>query len=87
MQVCATAVSVVATVLGRVTEWCLECRMYGDIESLIKDYENGLLHPGDLKPALTRALNSILEPVRKHFQTDKRAADLLKRVKAFKVTR
>ena len=61
--------------------------MYGDIESLIKDYENGLLHPGDLKPALTRALNSILEPVRKHFQTDKRAADLLKRVKAFKVTR
>lgn len=57
------------------------------MESLTKDYENGHLHPGDLKPALTRALNAILAPVRKHFQTDKHAADLLKRVKSYKVTR
>lgn len=63
------------------------CRMYGDMSSLIQDYEKGHLHPGDLKPALTRALNAILAPVRKHFQTDKRAADLLKRVKSYKVTR
>jgi tyrosyl-tRNA synthetase len=61
--------------------------MYGDMESIIKDYENNHLHPGDLKPALSRALNLILKPVREHFQTDKRAADLLKRVKSYKVTR
>lgn len=57
------------------------------MESLIADYSSGALHPGDLKPGLTKALNEILQPVRDHFTKDKRAADLLKRVKAFKVTR
>lgn len=30
-------------------------------EELIADYESGVLHPGDLKPALSKALNKILE--------------------------
>jgi hypothetical protein len=33
------------------------------------------------------ALNGILEPVRQHFKSDAAAADLLKKVKGFKVTR
>jgi hypothetical protein len=33
------------------------------------------------------ALNAILEPVRLHFKTDAGAAELLKKVKSFKVTR
>jgi len=33
------------------------------------------------------ALNAILEPVRQHFKTNAAAAELLAKVKAFKVTR
>jgi tyrosyl-tRNA synthetase len=57
------------------------------MESLEKDFLEGKLHPGDLKASLTKALNAILQPVRDHFQNDKHAADLLKRVKQFKITR
>ncbi len=42
---------------------------------------------GDLKPALAKALNGILEPVRRHFVENKDAAALLKQVRAYKVTR
>lgn len=54
---------------------------------LISDYESGNLHPGDLKPALTKAINKILQPVRDHFKKDATARDLLKRVKGYKVTK
>ncbi|KAG6758694.1 hypothetical protein POTOM_039053 [Populus tomentosa] len=41
-------------------------------------------NPGDLKPALSKALNMILQPVRDHFSKDPKAKDLLKRVKVVK---
>jgi len=41
----------------------------------------------DLKPALSKALNAILEPVRRHFVENKDAAALLKQVRGYKVTR
>ena len=63
------------------------CSEYKDIEALEADFESGALHPVDLKPAVTSALNAILQPVRDHFVNDKNAADLLKRVKSFKTTR
>ncbi|VFQ67327.1 unnamed protein product [Cuscuta campestris] len=56
-------------------------------EELVADYECGGLHPADLKPALSKALNKILQPVRDHFKNDANAKDLLKRVKSYKVTR
>lgn len=31
------------------------------MEELIVDYESGALHPGDLKPALSKSLNQILQ--------------------------
>lgn len=31
------------------------------MEELIGDYESGALHPADLKPALSKALNVILQ--------------------------
>ncbi|XP_064951813.1 tyrosine--tRNA ligase 2, cytoplasmic-like isoform X2 [Musa acuminata AAA Group] len=42
---------------------CLEYikRMYNNMEELILDYESGALHPADLKPALSKALNVILQ--------------------------
>lgn len=36
---------------------------------------------GDLKPALTEAINVILQPVRDHFEKDERAKAILKKVK------
>lgn len=62
-------------------------RTFLSFEELISDYESGRLHPGDLKPALTKAINKILQPVREHFKRDATVRDLLKRVKGYKVTK
>ncbi|CAK9310954.1 unnamed protein product [Citrullus colocynthis] len=62
-------------------------KTFTTFEELVADYATGVLHPGDLKPALSKALNKILEPVREHFKNDSNAKDLLKRVKAYRVTR
>eukprot|EP00890_Picochlorum_soloecismus_P005752 jgi/Picsp_1/6178/NSC_03532-R1_tyrosyl-trna synthetase len=62
-------------------------RTYTDYEDLASDYANGSLHPGDLKPALAKALNTILQPVRDHFESNAEAKALLKQVKAYKVTK
>uniref|UniRef100_A0A7S4DMU6 tyrosine--tRNA ligase n=2 Tax=Lotharella globosa TaxID=91324 RepID=A0A7S4DMU6_9EUKA len=59
---------------------------YKSFEDLEKDYAEEKLHPGDLKPAVIAALNEMLEPVRKHFQTPKMKA-LLKTIRSYKVTR
>ncbi|KAL6538495.1 hypothetical protein OROGR_012483 [Orobanche gracilis] len=63
-------------------EWTFTC-----FEDLVIDYENGELHPGDLKPALAKALNCILKPVRDHFSNDEKAKELLKNVKGYNVSR
>ncbi|EFA81595.1 tyrosine-tRNA ligase [Heterostelium album PN500] len=57
---------------------------YADLEA---DYASGALHPSDLKPAVALALNKILQPVRDHFVNNKEAAQLLKTVKSYSVTR
>ena len=62
-------------------------KTFKNFEELVSDYESGQLHPGDLKPALSRALNKILQPVRNHFNNDAKAKDLLKRVKGYRVTK
>ncbi|XP_060967479.1 tyrosine--tRNA ligase 1, cytoplasmic isoform X1 [Cannabis sativa] len=56
-------------------------KTYKNYEDIIADYESGDLHPADLKPALSKALNKILLPVREHFKNDSTAKELLKRVK------
>lgn len=62
-------------------------KSYTEFESLKADYESGALHPGDLKPALARHLNQILQPVRDHFEHNDEAKALLKQVKSYKVTK
>ncbi|XP_042407561.1 tyrosine--tRNA ligase 1, cytoplasmic-like [Zingiber officinale] len=62
-------------------------KVYNNMEELLGDYESGALHPADLKPALSKALNVILQPVRNHFKNNSQARDLLKTVKAYRVTR
>ncbi len=44
-------------------------------------------HAADLKPALSKALNLILQPVREHFENNAEAKELLKKVKSYKVTK
>ncbi|XP_071689060.1 tyrosine--tRNA ligase 1, cytoplasmic-like [Rutidosis leptorrhynchoides] len=60
-------------------------KVFTSFEKLVAAYEKGDLHPADLKPSLSKALNTILQPVHDHFKNDVSAKDLLKRVKAFKV--
>jgi len=59
---------------------------YTEFALLEKDYLEGRIHPGDLKAAVTEAINRILEPVRQHFSQGEPKA-LLEKVRKFKVTR
>ena len=59
---------------------------YSTYEELEADYVSGRIHPSDLKPAVTEALNRILEPVRIHFQSGE-PKKLLEKIMKFKVTR
>eukprot|EP01040_Poterioochromonas_malhamensis_P018860 gene18860-22115_t len=59
---------------------------YTNYDTLEADYVSGKIHPGDLKPAVSEALNRILEPVRQHFSQGEPKA-LLEKIKKFKVTR
>jgi len=45
------------------------------------------LHPADLKQAVIKYLNELLEPVRKHFASNQKAKDLLETVRSYKITR
>jgi tyrosyl-tRNA synthetase len=38
------------------------------MEEFAADYKSGALHPPDVKQALERALNMMLQPVRDHFR-------------------
>ncbi|KAH7851965.1 hypothetical protein Vadar_018949 [Vaccinium darrowii] len=61
-------------------------KTFKSFEELVADYESGNLHPADVKPALSKALNKILQPVREHFNIDPTAKDLLRKVKRYQVT-
>lgn len=60
---------------------------YEDADTLEAAFAAGELHPGDLKPALSKAINALLQPVRDHFTNNPKAKALLKQVKSYKVTR
>jgi tyrosyl-tRNA synthetase len=61
-------------------------KTYTDFAELCADYSSGKIHPGDLKAAVTEALNRILEPVRAHFAQGEPKI-LLDKIKKFKITR
>jgi tyrosyl-tRNA synthetase len=62
-------------------------KIYNNYEDIVKDYMSGELHPADLKPALAKAINEIIKPVREHFQNNSDAKKLLDQIKKYKVTR
>lgn len=45
------------------------------------------IHPQDLKQTVAKLLDELIQPVRKHFETDPVAKELLQQVKSFQVTR
>lgn len=62
----------------------LEIKSYSELEKI---FAKGDLHPLDLKNTVAKYINELLEPVREHFKKNKKAAELLKKVKSYEVTR
>lgn len=60
---------------------------FQNYQELEKTYAQGKLHPSDLKGGTAEALIKVLEPVRKYFETDREARELLEFMKGTKVTR
>lgn len=57
---------------------------YAELE---KAYVEGKIHPADLKKAVAIHINKLLDPVRKHFEKDNKARELLEKVSRLEVTR
>jgi len=60
---------------------------YSAYAELEKDYVEKKLFPLDLKNAVIKYLNELLQPVRDHFENDANAKALLEEVRSFQVTR
>lgn len=58
--------------------------VYKSFEELAEDYKQGKMHPNDLKPAVAKVINELIEPVRRHFETDPEAKALISKIKSFK---
>jgi tyrosyl-tRNA synthetase len=56
-------------------------------QELERAYEQGKLHPQDLKNAVAEELVKILEPVRRYFESNREARECLEVVKKAKITR
>jgi len=62
----------------------LKIKTYADLEKLFSEKQ---IHPQDLKTAVIKVLDRLLQPVRKHFIENQQAKDLLEMVKSYQVTR
>jgi tyrosyl-tRNA synthetase len=60
---------------------------FSNYEELEKKFANKEIHPADLKASLVSYLDKLIEPVRKHFEENKEAKELLEKVRSFQVTR
>jgi tyrosyl-tRNA synthetase len=59
----------------------------GKFSDLKKLYSEGKIHPLDLKKACADYVNQLVEPVRKHFETNSAAKKLKEQVDSFQITR
>jgi len=62
----------------------LEFNNYGE---LAEAFGKGELHPADLKSSVAAYINEFVEPVRKHFEKNQKARELLDAIRGYKVTR
>lgn len=61
--------------------------VFKNYKELEKAFANKEVHPMDLKIALADYLNQLIDPVRRHFEENQEAKELLEKVKSFQVTR
>ncbi len=59
---------------------------FSNYESLRDAFIKGKIHPLDLKEATAKYINKLIEPVREHFEKNKEAKELLKKVNSFEIT-
>lgn len=59
-------------------------KVYTAFEQIEADFKDGSLHPSDLKPAVSKALNVIMNPVREHFKKNQQMKQLAEAVKKLK---
>ncbi|RLJ07538.1 MAG: tyrosine--tRNA ligase [Candidatus Aenigmatarchaeota archaeon] len=60
---------------------------YTSYSQLESDYRQGKLHPLDLKLAVAEYLDKLIEPIRKHFERNKKARELYNFIREREVTR
>jgi tyrosyl-tRNA synthetase len=56
-------------------------------DELAKRYSSGEIHPQDLKQAVYREINKLIEPVRRKIEKNQTTRKLVREIKSFKVTR
>ena len=56
-------------------------------DELAGTFSKGELHPMDLKTSVASCINKLVQPVREHFEKNKKARELLEQVLSFNVTR
>ena len=73
-------------VIERPEKWggILRFKTYAELETT---FAQKLLHPQDLKVTVVKLLDQLLQPVRKHFEENEEAKQLLETVKSYQVTR
>ncbi len=62
----------------------LEVKSYEELRDLFVDKK---VHPMDLKNSIAKYIDELIEPVRLHFEKNKKARELKEKVDSFKVTR
>ena len=62
----------------------LEIKTYSELENLFAQKQ---IHPQDLKLSVIKSLDQLLQPVRKHFNENQVAKELLEQVKSYQITR
>ncbi len=60
---------------------------FNSYQELEEQFKQKQIHPMDLKNTVAKLLNELVEPVRKHFQENAQARELLKQVQSYQVTR
>jgi len=71
-------------VIERYKKEPLEFSNYRELET---SYVEGNIHPADLKQSTAKYIDELIEPIRRHFETNKTAKKLLEEINNFKVTK
>ena len=71
-------------IIPKNTKWNIQESIYTDFQKMKTDFKDFIIHPKDLKSSITAHINELLQPVREHFNQNKEAGKLLKKVKSYK---